>query len=194
MRSLKALHLYGPAPNNGLQQLAKLNQLRGLVVQDVTDAKLAQIVNLTGLEHLHLQGTISDDGLAQLEPLVELQELTYNHNIADDLKYLITYGYEDSSIADAIKYFHEKTNIAFRFDSDTIGATGVAIDEVLVTDSSNGLPLRNALDRMLTPHGLGFRIESDALVITSREEVDRAQAGIRALQKKLPKLKVIIGW
>ncbi|HEY2840417.1 MAG TPA: hypothetical protein VGJ26_14770 [Pirellulales bacterium] len=194
-RSLKALHLHGRIPDSGLRHLVALDQLRGLVLQDVTDETLAQVARLRQLEHLYLQGAISDNGLALLEPLVELHELSYNAgSLTNELTYPISYDYEDASVASAIEYFHEKNGVTFRFDDDALIARNISPDEILETDSATNIPLRQALERLLAPNGLGFRMEKEALVITTREEAERAMAGVVARRQKLPKLQVITGW
>jgi hypothetical protein len=195
LRTLKSLHLQGPAPDAGLAQLTKLNRLIALTVQNVTDRTLTQIAKLHSLEHLYLEGTVSDDGLAQLRSLVELQELIYNRGrIVEDLQNSLLFDYTDTSLRDVIQFFHDQGKVVFRFDQESLAAKKISIDELLVTGAANGITVQHALDPLLEQNGLGYRLEKDAVVITTHEEADQARAGIRALQKKLPKLKVTIGW
>lgn len=194
-RTLKSLHLFGPTPDAGLAHLTKLDKLLRLSVHDVTDSTLTQIAKLRSLERLYLEGSITDDGLAHLGSLSELQELIYDRgHVAHGLENTVNGTYTDVSLRDLIGFLQNESNTTLGIDQEALAAKGVSMDELLVTGSANGITLRQSLDNVLTPHGLGFRIDKEELVITTREEVDRARAGTRALQKKLPKLKVISGW
>jgi hypothetical protein len=77
---LRDLELIGAhVGDEDLDQLRGLRRLRSLVLTSsprVTDAGIAKLVELKGLEHLGLDFTdVSDDGLLQLKALPRLQEV-----------------------------------------------------------------------------------------------------------------------
>jgi hypothetical protein len=195
LSNLTSLDLRGPSVDVGLKDLSKLDKLAELTIGNVTDKTLEQIACLGQLLRLTLRGEISADAITLLEPLIELQTLAYNKGRATEaLDVPIIYGYTDSTVIDVIAYLHQKTDVAFRIDKEAISREKLRIDTEVYSDSASGISFRQTLDRLLVPAGLGFRVEKNELVITTREEADRARSGIRALQKKLPKLKVTIGW
>jgi len=91
-----------------------------------------------------------------------------------------------------IFYMADRHELKPRFEDDPKTHAGIWAP---VTEKVAGVTLQQLLNRLLVPRDLGFRIEDDQLVITTREEADRAHAGINQLKQKLPNLKdVKVGW
>lgn len=180
--------------STGLAKLSKLDHLTDLKIEPLTDMNLKQIASLRHLQKLEMRGSISPDAIVGLAPLSKLEELIYNRSrAAETLSAKTDLIYSESSISDLLGYFENKYGVKFQFDNEATVLLHGDSAAPLLTATDKSISLHDALDKLLTPHGLGYKVESSNLVITTRAEAERARAGIKKLQEKLPKLKVI-GW
>ena len=196
--NVKGLFLNGPTAqctDASLASFAALKGLKSLAIRGVfTDAGLASLAQLENLEKLELEGNITDAGMIHLNQLAELEHLECNYDslLVKTLYENTDFECENVSPQDFVNFQAAKHGFKFRFEDDPeVQATSSKV----INEKVAGITLRQLLDRNLAPLGLGFRIDSDTLVITTKDEADRAHAGINQLKQKLPNLKdVKVGW
>jgi hypothetical protein len=63
---------------------------------------------------------------------------------------------------------------------------------VTLTGTAKGKNLRDALDELLPPHGLGWIMRDGKLWITSKAVQDEQRGKVKRLQKALPQVKELM--
>ena len=198
LRGLQTLGLEGAITGAGTAHLEGLPQLQTLWLDaPMTDADLQDIARLVQLRKLGIGGTVSDAGMPQLSTLSQLKSLScrVDPRLSFTLNEDTNFDFSDTSPADVIDYIGSKHEFSHRFDDQAISDAGIRVDKIPITDTVTNLPLREALQRILEPCGLGFRKEGSTLVITSHEAAEKAHEGINQLRRALPNLRdVEVGW
>jgi hypothetical protein len=197
MRSLD-LGLSGPkVTSHGIEHLTQIPRLASLsLAAPIDDAGLSSLAGLAELRRLELFGPVTDAGMVHLDGLEHLEVLLCNNGrVSNELDNKTEFEFWDVAPKDTIEYFGTKHQIGWGIDDAAIAAAGIPFDTLAITDAAKGITFREALRRILEPAALGFRIDNDRLVITTREEAERAHAGINNLRQKLPKLQEVkVGW
>ena len=198
LKKLQKLHADGQVTGAGAAALVHLEHLSVLGLDGpITDSNLPQVATLTQLQSLWLGGLITDKGMTNLSPLCKLEHFTcrIGPQMPRVLDELTTFEFEDAPLRDVFDYFTFKHGFTYRFDDCLISGARPPLEEDPVTDTGTNVVMRDAIQRILDPIGLGFRVEDDQLVITTREAAERAHAGINKLQNALPNLRdVKVGW
>jgi hypothetical protein len=198
MRSLDHLSLSGPkVTSHGIEHLTQMPHLASLsLAAPIDDAGLSSLAGLAELRRLELFGPVTDAGMVHLDGLEHLEVLLCNNGrVSYELDEKTEFEFGNLSPKDAIDYFGTVFDIPWRVDDAAIAAAGIPFDTLAITDAAKGITFREALRRILEPAALGFRIDNDRLVITTRDEAERAHAGINNLRQKLPKLQEVkVGW
>ncbi|HEY4309034.1 MAG TPA: hypothetical protein VGN12_06245 [Pirellulales bacterium] len=205
MTSLKSLILasnsYPTDPNTaitdvGVSYLANLTRLEYLTVEgSFTDNALLSLSHLTELKFLELRAPVTDAGMVHLHSLRKLEKIICsNRRDADclDSKYFGDHDSEEIPLTDMFDYFASVLDMECSVDVEKIGGDQSGLSDVKITlHTKKGTPPRDVIDQMLNPLGLGFRIQENRLIITTRAEGVRAHAGIDALREKLPNLQEV---
>jgi beta-lactamase regulating signal transducer with metallopeptidase domain len=206
----------------GLAALESLHSLKALTLdyEELTDAGLAHLEGLRGLRELHLTSPhVTDAGLLHLQPLHALVELTLACAVTEaglkhfaplkELRKLIVYrlpanpatkkvvealgqptrlDFVECPLQDVCKYLSDYHGIKVQ-----IGEAAVKSGKVKdVTCLMKDVPLSAALDKMLSPMGLGWVVERGAVVITTSDIVAKTHQEIDKLRQALPKVEQFI--
>ncbi|MEX2560040.1 MAG: hypothetical protein WD403_09000 [Pirellulales bacterium] len=206
-----------------VETIAQLTQLRTLWICEpkVTDAALEKLAGLDQLMVLNLRSTqATSDGLAHLAGLAELRYLNLGETLVEDdgLHHLI--GLKKLEVLECVRDPANAT-LAFAMEEPTeIECTNTPLyimldilqarhgippfefelgqadltPEVPINMKDSGLTLRDLLAQLLDPHGLGWRIEGQRLLITPAADAGR-RSGLDGLRKSLPALKEVkVDW
>jgi hypothetical protein len=200
LRSLNALTLMcDKITDAGLAHLVGLQGLKHLELQSlkITDAGLPHLQSLHSLEGLTLAtGGVTEAGLKHLAPLKELRSLIVYRLPIDPatVKVVGTLGgptildFRELPLQDVCEYLSDFHNIKVQ-----IGAAAAKSGKVTdVTCLLKDVPLSAALDKMLSPMGLGWVVERGAVVITTSDVVAKRNQEIDKLRRALPKLERVI--
>lgn len=91
--------------------------------------------------------------------------------IRKTLDHVLLLDYEGQSIEDAVRHLKEKTQIHFMVDHYALQSAGLPLGEVpmQVSLKANGIKIRQALQRMLSPYGLTYVILDEGILVTTEE-------------------------
>ncbi len=92
-----------------------------------------------------------------------------------------TVEFLDLPLEDALAFLAEDHHITIRQDEEALQAAGISLGARTVSLTIEGQPLRSIMKRMLEPDRLGYIVDTDGLVITTRE---RAEAAEKAKRKE----------
>jgi hypothetical protein len=206
LEDLQHLELYAPVTDSNLGSLAELPNLEELVINSdgVTDAGLVHLARFHNLRRLKLLCPVSDEGMVHLIPLKSLDRLycrpekepsqmAQDFQPVDKLFTSVRAKYYQAPLVDVVKSMSKMVRVAIRIDHAALQAVGMASDDVKLTADESG-DLRQALEAMLTPHGLACIGEPDGLLITTEQEAARKRPGTTQLLKSNPHLKVFVPW
>jgi hypothetical protein len=195
MKQLEHLSIGGVFTDEGVKRLSELRGLRQLALRSphVTNGALPVLSGLTELRGLRLVGRFSDAGMVHLQPLVNLEMLSCS---GDPTKAAIFAALEDSAqmefievpLTDIAEFLTDFHRIPVRVDGRTIASAGHGRDFPL-TSNIKSKTLRDALNQLLEPTSFGWRISDNAILMTTKEAVERSRPNTLALQRKLKNLK-----
>jgi hypothetical protein len=185
----------------GLEYLEGLHSLKTLALNctKVTDAGLVHLRRLRALEKLTLVCVVTEDGLKHLTPLKELSTLIVYHFPVDRATWRIlekldedtSLEVDQASLLHVCDYLSDLHGTKLQFDELAL-KTGKLDKETPVTCNIQHLPFCVALDKLLSPLGLGWIVERGAVIITTRDAVTKKHPELRKLQQALPKLRYTI--
>ncbi len=166
---------------------------------NISDAGLVHLRSHTMLQDLLLDCPVTDAGMQHLTECRDLESLLCRGSPSDKPhRDLYNRVREPGRIHDAewtphslILHLDDFYGVAVRLDAEAMLAAGIDPCTQFTCDP-RGLRrkhLRETLDALLPPHGLGWYIGDGELVITSLEVDNEKHAGINSLRAALPKLK-----
>lgn len=184
-----------------LAHLGNLHQLQELEIASpqVTNEGLTHLARLTELRYLGLHCPITDDGFRKLGTL-------------KNLRILKSYGYGDSNLrsicatidnpfitlemyhyplSEVFNYINDLSRVGWDADWAALEKVGIQrkdFEELPVTENTGTIRLRDALDRLLTPHGLTWTLGPQGIRITTPAAAAEKQAGLTWLKGQLPNL------
>ncbi len=134
--------------------------------------------------------------MPNLAPLSTLRILSCNMcRINDAFGWEMDADFDKTGLQDALDYLCNRMSITYRFDEEALADRLNDLRSTPVIYVANRILLPEIIEQILTPLELGYRIEDEILVITTRAEADRTHAGIDSLRQKLPNLvDVNVGW
>jgi len=194
--TLKQLGANGALDERGRPKVVRLSGPK------ITDAELEHVEALTELRALYLDGTrVTDAGMASIEPLTKLETL-HCVNIAGANQLRTVRALEDSThlecrdaplppILQALQEYH---SVPFKIDEEALTRAGISAD-TLITAKHVDVPLREALDSVLGPLGLVWKLDDGALVVTTTQAVAEERPNLTKLRQTVPTLKdVLVDW
>lgn len=95
-----------------------------------------------------------------------------------------------------VQFFNEPYDVSITLDIKTMQAASIS-PEIAITGAGKNIPLKDELDKILDPIGLGWVITPTGIVITTREVAAEKKAAVKRLKKSLPNLKdarIIVEW
>ncbi|HEV3340648.1 MAG TPA: M56 family metallopeptidase, partial [Pirellulales bacterium] len=213
LRKLVFLDLAGTKISDAsLLALGGMDKLRELDLADtpIGDAGLRFLQPLPSLWRLDLSGTQISD--ARLEALKLLPRLAFvnvqgtqitaldvfravprtNPNVAKILSALddkTELDFSDQPLADVIEYFQTRHEINIQLDHKSLSDLGVD-SSTPITMKLRGIMLREALESLLSPHGLTFGVRHEVLLIAAKPLPDKVSdlPVVPAGQRLSPKL------
>jgi hypothetical protein len=98
--------------------------------------------------------------------------------------------FSEAPIAEVADHFSQCLKIPVLVDTADANVAKL-VDSVTVTRSQEVVTLRDALETMLRPLGLGWTRSSAGLLITTREKASESRRGMEELKKSLPNLTTV---
>ncbi len=186
----------------GLVHLKGLQLYSVYLMSDrITDAGLARLKSHTRLDFLGINGSVTDAGMEHLAGLTNLEHLSFYGPPSDKPRQYL------AAVLTATPHFDRQkwTLSDVCFFLDDFHEIAASLDETALTNSQitpttqftsdvESLPkkqLRDLLDALLHPHGLGWYFGDGELIITTLEVDNEKHAGINKLRATLPKLKKV---
>ncbi len=205
LRQLKELYLGSERITDaGLSHLESLHELEELVLvgDRITDAGLVHLQSLRKLKTLKLQCSISDVGMKHLLPLTNLTKLVSLGSPNDPVKKKIfstlreptTIEFIDTPLCDVCAYLQELHGIKFEIDETAL--KDAKTDKFRwVNHNIKGIQLRAALNSLLDPLGLAWRVAPGGVVVTTKAAYAKRHANLLQLQRTAPNLKQVeVDW
>jgi len=107
----------------------------------------------------------------------------------------------DCGLHDVTRYLSDYHDINVRIDKPALEAARISSDTPVTFQTSAsspdqpGGPLAEELDLLLDPHGLGWKIGPDGLLVTSKDALAASRVELSKLRQTLPGLKkVYVDW
>jgi hypothetical protein len=124
-------------------------------------------VGLVPLSSLHPGPALA---LAQddARPQLPIKRWVQSERVHRQLEKPTTVDFIDLPLKDCLRFVSEYHAVPFRTDQEAIEQAGISLDEP-VRMILSGISMRNVLNLLLEPAQLGFHVERDGLVITTRE-------------------------
>ena len=95
-----------------------------------------------------------------------------SEKILQALRTSATVEFFELTLTDAIQSLTKNHNIVINFDNDALEAAKIALDRKTVYLRIGGVSFRAVLDRLLEPESLGYIVDGDELIVTTRELAD----------------------
>jgi hypothetical protein len=201
---LRRVDLIGSEPLSAevIDSLARVPNLTSLGLQGGTYRAddLQVLARLSSLEELSLVGQVDDADLLALESLSRLTKLTCIGNGSDDRTvYAVNdqteVAFTETPLRDILDYLEDRNQVGFVIDQAAVDTAGIKAAQLPLTYNRRGIPLHQALDDLLHPVGLDWRIEGKGITVTTRAATDAARPGLNKLRQSLPNLReVIVDW
>lgn len=167
---------------------------------DITDELLAtHVVRLRSLTFLHMDDVaVTDEGLQCLAPLTSLKWLICLRN-SDNAAVVVALrattsaiDFIDADLPFILQFINDawQPEVAFEIDEAELARAGINQNSVFTAQADN-VTLAEALDAILAPHGLGWLVGDERIVITSAAKAREMRAPIEELRGALPQLEVI---
>jgi hypothetical protein len=164
----------------------------------VTDDGLTHFKGMTQLEQLTLRGGFTDAGMKNLISLSELKRLhcaTRQFNDRGQLHQPVVLDFVDVPLSDCGEYCADYSKLKFRIDKQALANAGFDLESLAISGGYRGVPMPDALDKLLRPYDLGWTTDANGVVLTTAAAADRAKQEVRELQRKLPNLKIVeVDW
>lgn len=165
----------------------------------ITDAGLLHLKAHTRLDSLRVDGSVTDAGMEHLTGLTNLEQLRFSgppsdrprRNLAAVVAEMTHFTREKWTPGDVCFFLDDFHVIAASLDEVALADAQITPTTQFTSDVEN-LPrkhLRDLLDAILHPHGLGWYFGDGELIITTLEVDNEKHAGINKLRAALPKLK-----
>ena len=194
--TLKSNHI----TDAGLVHLKDLQLYSVWLASDrITDAGLIHLKSHKRIDFLGVDGSITDAGMEHLLGLTNLEQLRFSGPPSDrprrNLAVVVTepthFDRKEWTPGDVCLFLDDFHVIAASVDEAALADAQITPTTRFTSDVEN-LPrkqLRDLLDALLHPHGLGWYFGDGELIITTLEVDNEKHAGINKLRAALPKLK-----
>jgi hypothetical protein len=168
----------------------------------ITDADLKHVAALTELRALYLDGTkVTDAGMVHLEALTKLETL-YCVSVAgarelrtvEALKEPTHLECIEAPLYDVVAIEGDYHNVRLKIDEEALTRANIPPDTPITAKHVN-VPLREALDSILEPLDLVWKLDNGTLAVTTRKAVAEQRPNLTKLRQALPTLNdVLVDW